>query len=99
VTGRLNSLEDFLEVVTLGERHKTLAFESVEADGDAVETFVREGLYLVCEDHPIGGQGEVFEWFSPKHSNQARQVSSQQRLAAGESNLPHAQRDEVIYQR
>ena len=77
--------------------------QAVQADGDARQTRILERLCLSRQQHAVGGQRD-FHRFPQRcaqfreHRDQLFEVAAQQRLAPGQPDLPHAQRNENLGQ-
>jgi len=82
------------------ERREALGPEGVEAHGHAAEPGGLERLRLLAEQDPVGRDGEVPQGRPlGQHPDQARQLTPQERLAACQPHLVHAQLDEDVHER
>ena len=96
----LHSRLDAVDFVETGERHEAIAAERVEAHRDAPEARRRETVDLILEQDAVGGEREIGKpRLAGNHPDQRGEVAPQQRLAAGEPNLVHAERQEDVDQR
>jgi hypothetical protein len=74
------------------ERHENCVVEGVQADGDAAQSRIRERPGLAGEQRAVGRQGDVLDAADGGQlRDQALQITAQQRLAAGQPQLAHAQ--------
>ena len=77
------------------ERHEDRVVEGVQADGDAAQSGIRQRPGLAGEQRAVGRQGNVLDAADGgQHDDQAFQITAQQRLAAGQPQLAHAQAGE-----
>src|SRR5207245_4694925 len=92
---RLDPGEDLrhreIDVVHALERR---VVERVEAHRDALEACRREGPGLLCEQRAIRREREVEVSEAPELLDETLEVTPDQRLAAGETNLADAEGDE-----
>ena len=85
--------EHLLQAVAAGDLAEARRVERVEADVDAAQAGVEQGLGLLGEQEAVGGQADVADAGDlDQHPHQPRQVAAHQRLAAGQADLVDAQR-------
>ena len=98
--GRGDTVEDALELVEPRQALETVSSQRVEADGQAVQARLAKRLGLGSEQHAIGGHGEVSDSRTGSQSmDEVRQIATQERLAAGQPDLVHAEPREDIDER
>jgi len=95
--------DDTLEHVgvprALREREHALGAQRVEAHGRPLQARRPQGGGVLCEEHPVRGQGEVTNpRVAGDHLDQGGEVVPQQRLPAGEPDLVHPQPGEHAHQ-
>ena len=74
--------------------------QRVEADRDASKAGRLQRINLIREQHAICGEREIVQaGLCRDHPHERRQVAAQQRLAAGQADLVHAEREEDVDER
>ncbi len=87
----------FVERVDAREREEAIAAQRVEAHGDASEPGRLQPVDLIREQDAVRRQREIAKaGLRRHHRDERRQVAAEQRLAAGEANLVHAEADEDV---
>ena len=76
------------QAVAAGDLAEALRVERVQADVDAAQAGVEQGLGVLGQEQAVGGQAHVADAGNPdEHPHQPRQVAAHQRLAAGETDF------------
>ena len=95
-SGVLRGANAFQHAVTLGEPAAHLledfGIERVETDGDPVQAVRFQLRRMLGEQHAVGGQRDVLHAFQRRQlADQLGNIRAQQRLAAREAHLLHAE--------
>jgi hypothetical protein len=61
VLAAVQSSQDCGEIAGAGDLFETVGTEAVDADGDAVQAGVFQGMCKVLQEHAVGGEGKVFD--------------------------------------
>ncbi len=86
--GRIDAGENARDgEVDVVQRAEDLVLERVEADGDPVEAGGSEGTCLLRKERAVRRHGQVEAWDVGEHRDELLDVTSQQRLAAGQPDL------------
>jgi hypothetical protein len=82
-------------VIDVIHRAKNILVERIETDGDAAQACVFERPRLTGEQRAVCGKRKITQAFDAReHADQRFKAASNERLAAGESNLFNAMVDE-----
>ena len=94
---RLDAVQHLLQAIATGEGGEAFALQRVEADVEAADA---GGLQLggaLAQLRTVGGDRQVFQFRTlPQACQQAGDALAHQRLAAGDTNAPHAEADEGV---
>ena len=97
--GGADAGEHAIELVQAGELLKPIAVQRIQADRQAMKARVLQRLRVVGQEHAVGRHGEIADARTrrqPRH--QVGHVAAEQRLAAGEPHLVHAQIEEHVHE-
>jgi hypothetical protein len=88
------------KLIEARERGESIAPQCVEADRDPPQAGGLQRIDLILEQHAVGGQGKVREpRLCGQHAHQRGHVAAEQRLAARQADLVHAEREEDVDER
>ena len=100
--GGFNSAENLPEVAPPGDVPEPVGITAVEADIDAPDAAVEQHPSVPRELRAVGGHGQLVETVAdplPELGDQKLEALADQRLAAGQSDPPHAAGDENVGER
>ncbi len=89
--GRVDGGEDLLDLPAAGDLAELVRVEGIEAEVDPAQAAGPERLGVLGKADAVGGQAELLEPEGAELLDQGHAVAADQRLAAGDAHLAHAQ--------
>ncbi len=97
--GRVDAGEHAMELVVPRQRLEAIGVQRVEADRQAMQAGVAQRARVRRQQHAVGRHRQIANGRAGGEArDERREVAAQQRLAAGEPDLVHAEADEHVHE-